>query len=159
MASRDGHLTGLDLLRVVALILVTAQHALTLNGLDAWTVIGGLSLGQIGVAIFLGVSGYLAVESRRPPVSWLVQRLRRLLPAYWIVIGASFMLAWATGHKRFDAWQVAAQLLGIGLFTHQDNLVNSPTWFISLLLACYAGTVAARLTRQPLLVATVASLT
>jgi peptidoglycan/LPS O-acetylase OafA/YrhL len=158
MPPRDGRLAGLDLVRVFALGLVTAQHALTLTGHDEWAGFAGLSVGQVGVALFLGVSVLLAAESRRPPLPWLAQRLRRVFPAYWLAIGASFFLTWLTGHKRFGAAQVVAQLLGVGLFTHGDNLVNTPTWFVSLLLVCYLGTFAARLVRAPVVAGVCASI-
>jgi peptidoglycan/LPS O-acetylase OafA/YrhL len=144
------YLFGLDLVRVVALGLVTAQHAFSLLEMEASTIVGQLSIGQIGVAMFLMVSGYLASESRRPPVNWLVQRLRRVYPAYWLSLAGSFVLAGVAGHKEFDAWQVVAQFLGIGLFTHLEKLVNSPTWFVTLLLICYVGSFVGRLLKIPL---------
>src|SRR5262245_1178136 len=93
----QGHarsLVGLDVLRLGAASLVTAQHALTLTGHDAWTTYRSLNLGQLGVAIFLGISAFLGGTSRRRPAAWLVQRLRRLYPAYWLVMIASFLLTW-----------------------------------------------------------------
>jgi peptidoglycan/LPS O-acetylase OafA/YrhL len=145
MRPQDDYFVGLDAVRFVAICLVTGQHVLTLSGCDELTVVAGLSLGQIGVAIFLAISGLLATESRRPPVEWLFQRLRRIFPAYWVVIGASLFLAWVTGYKSFGAGQVLAQSVGIGLYTHGNNLVNTPTWFVSLLLVCYLGSFVARL--------------
>lgn len=144
------HLPGLDAVRVVALGLVTAHHALTLTGRSGLTVVAGLSVGQVGVALFLAVSGLLAAQSRRPPATWLLQRLRKLFPAYWIVVGGSLLLAGLLAHKSFDAYQVVAQLCGLGMFTDRENLVNTPTWFVSLILLCYLGTFAARLARVPL---------
>ena len=81
-------------------------------------------MGQLGVAIFLGISALLGSTSRRPPVPWLVQRLRRLFPAYWLVMIVSFILAWATGYKTFTPGQVVSQMLGLGLLTHPGSLVN-----------------------------------
>lgn len=142
--SPGAYLPGLDVVRVAALGLVTAQHALTLTGRDDCTLVAGLSLGQFGVALFLAVSGLLAGQSRHPPAAWLSQRLRKVFPAYWIAVGGSFLIAGLAGHKRFDAYQVFAQLSGIGLFTHRENLINSPTWFVSLVLVCYLATFVAR---------------
>lgn len=140
---------SMDLVRVFALCLVTAQHALSLLERDEHADILGLSIGQIGVAIFAAVSGILASESGRTPVSWLFQRMRRIFPSYWIAVAMSFLLSWVSGHKHFDSLQVVAQMVGIGLFTHGSKLVNLPTWFVSLLLVCYLGTFVARLTRVP----------
>jgi peptidoglycan/LPS O-acetylase OafA/YrhL len=146
-----GYLVGLDVVRACALGLVTAQHVFELQGHEAWTTWVGLSLGQLGVALFFAVSGLLASASRRPPLPWLFQRLQRVFPAYWVAVSASFFLAWLIGHKPFDAYQVLAQLGAVGLFTHRDNLVNAPTWFVSLLLVCYLGTCLARLAQAPAL--------
>jgi peptidoglycan/LPS O-acetylase OafA/YrhL len=145
----DRSFAGLDALRVFGALLVTAQHALTLLGHEDWTSYAGINAGQLGVALFLGISGFLSTQSRRPPFAWLGQRLRRLFPAYWLALAVSFAAAALTGYKQFDSWQVLAQAAGIGLFTHPHNLVNSPTWFISLLLLCYLGVFIGRLLRCP----------
>lgn len=159
MQPRDHDFAGLDVVRLFALGLVTVQHALTLMDRETWCQVAGLSIGQIGVALFLAVSGLLASASRRPPLTWLLQRFRRLFPAYWIAIASSFALAWLGGHKSFDIMQVVAQFLGIGLFTHgPTQLVNTPTWYVSLLLVCYLGSVVARLMRMPVLLGVVTSL-
>lgn len=51
-----------------------------------------------------------------------------------------------------------SQLLGIGLFTHPYNLVNTPTWFISLLLLCYAGVFFAKVSGGPVVCGALVSL-
>jgi peptidoglycan/LPS O-acetylase OafA/YrhL len=81
-----------------------------------------------------------------------VQRLRRIYPALWIVMVICFWLTWLTGYKQFDPFQVISQMLGLGFFTHPDHLVNTATWFISLLLACYLGVFVARLMKAPILI-------
>ena len=144
-------LGGLDLLRVVAVALVTLQHAFTLTGHDAWTEFRFVEIGQVGVAIFLGNSAILAAGSQRPPVPWLKQRLRRIYPAYWIAILFSFALVWLTGYKRFTLAQFVSQMFGLGLFTHRRELVNVPTWFISILLVCYFAMFVGRVVGRPLL--------
>jgi peptidoglycan/LPS O-acetylase OafA/YrhL len=144
-------LGGLDILRLVAMALVTVQHALTLTSHDRWTTFRSINVGQLGVALFLGISALLGSLSHRPPVPWLMQRLRRLYPAYWLTMAACFALVWITRYKRFGWGLVASQMLGLGLFTHGENLINVPTWFISLLLVCYFALFLGRLSRRPLL--------
>jgi peptidoglycan/LPS O-acetylase OafA/YrhL len=158
MPARCNYWEGLNSVRLVALVLVSVQHALTLSGCDAWAKWGSLSPGQFGVALFLAVSGLLASESRRPPLDWLYQRLKRLMPTYWVALAASFVAVGILGNRSFDLYQIFAQFVGIGLFTHKDNLVNLPTWFISLLLVCYLGTVAARYSWKPWLYGTFMSI-
>jgi peptidoglycan/LPS O-acetylase OafA/YrhL len=143
---------GLDLLRLGAVMLVTTQHVLSLTDHELWMTFRSLNAGQLGVAIFLGVSALLGSKSHRRPVPWLAQRLRRIYPAYWLAMIFSFTLVWLTGYKTFSAGQFVSQMLGTGLFTHPHSLVNVPTWFVSLLLVCYIGLFFGRLTRHPLLV-------
>lgn len=149
---------GLDYLRVLAVVLVTIQHAAAATETSAWMTWNGINVGQLGVAIFLAISGFLSSQSRLPPWPWLVQRLRRIYPALWIAMAFGFWLTWLSGYKKFDAYQVISQMLGLGLFTHPDNLVNTATWFISLLLVCYVGVFVARLLNAPALIGLAVSL-
>ena len=151
------NLSGLDAARVVAMFMIVIQHTMSLADREDLTVIGGLSIGQLGVAIFLVVSGLLSCESRRTPVDWLSQRLCRIYPAFWIAMIGSFCLATSSGYKNASIGQIASQMLGTGLWTHPGELVNSPTWFVSLILACYLATFLSRVIGRAGLVATLSS--
>jgi peptidoglycan/LPS O-acetylase OafA/YrhL len=151
------NLVGLDIVRVLAMSMVVMQHALSIAGRDDLTLVAGLSIGQLGVAIFLAVSGLLSLESRRAPTNWLAQRLFRVYPAFWIAMVGSFCLAMLSGYKKASVGQIISQMLGTGLWTHSRELVNSPTWFVSLILACYFATFLSRLTQRPGRVALVSS--
>lgn len=144
-------LGGLDILRILALLFVVVQHALTLTENDQWTNFHRVNIGQLGVAIFLGISGLLSSVSSRPPLSWLKQRCQRIYPAYWLVLLVSFAMTWVVGYKSFGLYQFVSQMAGTGLFTHPNNLVNVPTWFISILLLCYMILFIGRTTKQPLI--------
>lgn len=135
---------GLDYFRVIAVVLVACQHAMTVAGYEESTTYGRINIGQLGVAIFLGVSAWLAGQDRGAPLRWLGRRLLRVFPCFWLVMAASFLLVWLTKFKTFDAYQVLCQLFGLGLWTHAGRMINTPTWFISLLLTCYAWVVAVR---------------
>ena len=151
------NLSGLDAARILAMILVVIQHTLSLSDREDLTLMAGLSIGQLGVAIFLVVSGLLSCESRRTPFAWLSQRLCRIYPAFWIAMIGSFCLATLSGYKNASLGQIASQMLGTGLWTHADELVNSPTWFVSLILACYLATFLSRMIGRPGLVAALGS--
>lgn len=151
------NLVGLDLVRIVAMGMVVIQHTLSLAERNDLTLIAGLSIGQLGVAIFLVVSGLLSFEGRRSPVSWLSQRLCRVYPAFWIAMVGSFCLAALSGYKHASPGQIVSQMLGTGLWTHPGELVNSPTWFVSLILVCYVATFLARVIGRPALVAAISS--
>ena len=145
-------LGGIDVLRLGAMLLVTIQHVLSLTGHTRWSSVRSLNIGQLGVAIFLGISAQLASTSRRPPARWLAQRLMRLYPAYWLAMIGCFTAARVARYKPFGIYQFLSQMLGLGQFTHPDQLINVATWFISIVLVCYAGLFIIRLSRWPLLV-------
>jgi peptidoglycan/LPS O-acetylase OafA/YrhL len=157
-SSARPNLVGLDVVRVLAMCLVVLQHTMSLAGRDDLTSLDGLSIGQLGVAMFLLVSGFLSFESRRTPTNWLAQRLCRVYPAFWIAMIGSFCLATLSGYKNASVGQIVSQMLGTGLWTHSDELVNSPTWFVSLILACYVATFLSRLIERPGLIAAISSI-
>ena len=129
---------GLDYIRVAGLLLVMWQHSCSILSEDRRTDLGSLNLGQLGVSFFLIISGYLASRSTRKPVEWIVSRLRRIFPAYWLAIAASLLGAKIFEYKPISWHLIIAQLAGVAWFTHGSQIINVPTWFISLLLLCYA---------------------
>jgi peptidoglycan/LPS O-acetylase OafA/YrhL len=146
------YIDSLDLLRVFAILLVTLQHAASVTNHYGLTLIGHLSIGQLGVSIFCALSGLLALRDKSLPGPWLLRRLGKLFPAYWIVTLLGFALTWMTRYKPFDAYQFASQMLGLGYLTHGWALVNIVSWFITLILFCYFLTFLAKLSRYSLLV-------
>jgi len=140
---------GLDILRVLAMVLITAQHGLAAVGRSGWVQFRGVDAGQIGVGIFCAVSGLLAMHDRRAPAGWLWKRLCRLFPPYWLAMLFAFAVTAISGRKTFDFGQFVSQMLGLGYFTHGWFLVNQVTWFISLILLCYALAFLAKLARRP----------
>jgi peptidoglycan/LPS O-acetylase OafA/YrhL len=143
------HITGFDALRLLAMACVTVQHGLSVIGHYEWTQITpGCTLGQFGVAAFCGLAGWFAIEGRQGPATWMAARLLRLFPAYWAATLLAFALALAIG-RPVTAGLFSSQMLGLGYFTHGMDLVNVVSWFISLILLCYALTALARLSRWP----------
>lgn len=130
---------GLDTLRLVALALVTWQHAASVLGAYEITQWRGISPGQTGVAIFCAISGFLAcLPSRDHPTHWLMKRLKTVYPKYWMVTIASFLLAYLAGsNKSISVGLFVSQMLGTGYFTHGWELINVVSWFISLIVLCY----------------------
>lgn len=130
--------TGIDILRIIALVLVTWQHAASVFGYYADTQWHGVSPGQTGVAIFCAISGYLAFHARPESVTqWFKKRLTKIFPAYWLVTIGAFFLTAITSSKDFSGWLLISQMLGLGYFTHGWELINVVSWFISLILLCY----------------------
>ena len=142
-------IAGFDHLRLLAMACVTVQHGLSVIGHYEWTqLLPGCTLGQFGVAIFCGLAGWFALDSRREPGDWMVARLIRLFPAYWVATLLAFALAVGVG-RPVTAGLFVSQMLGLGYFSHGMALVNVVSWFISLILLCYALTLLARLSPRP----------
>ncbi len=142
---------GFDYLRVLALGLVYLQHQFSVLEKLNWVEAFDLNLGQLGVAIFLAISGFLAAQSKREPVAWARARFKRVYPAYWAAILLSFAAAMFSGYKTFSLWQFFSQMAGTGLLTHRDTLINVASWFISLLIILYTQVFAARFLGKPYL--------
>lgn len=144
---------GYDSARLLAMMIVAAQHGLTVTGHYDWTRISasGLTIGQFGVAIFCALSGWFALDGFRPAGSWLWGRLARLFPAYWLATLFAFALAIIL-HRPMTIGLFLSQMAGTGFFTHGWDLVNVVSWFISLILLCTLLAAIARSTRHPGLV-------
>lgn len=130
-------LGSLDLLKIIAMFFVTIHHFYALlNAYNPFCVFR-ITFGEMSVAIFCAISGYLGVSSKDDLKTWAIKRLLRILPSYWIVTILAFSINWLFKYKDFSLFQFISQLLGIGYFTHGYNLVNIVSWFVSLILLCY----------------------
>lgn len=126
------------------MVLVLCQHQFSILGCEHYAYFLGLNLGQLGVSIFLAVSGVLAWQTNREPEVWLIARLQTIYPAYWIATLFGFVATALSGYKKITIYQLLSQFAGTGLFTHGMNLVNVATWFVSLLLTLYLVVYAAK---------------
>lgn len=127
---------GYDAFRLLALVLVVLRHLKSLFDIPIETEFFGWDIGQIGVAIFLAISGVLIGGDSRSSADWLLARLVRVYPAYWIVTLLAFALTAFSGYKPTSIVQFIWQMTGLGLYFIPE-LVNVATWFIGLLLALY----------------------
>ena len=146
MSTPAARIVGFDWLRVLALFLVTVFHGLVLLDLQSWTRIAGMSMGSLGVSLFLALSGALIGRDDRPAIEWLVARLKKIYPTYWIATLFAFLATAASGYKSVTIVQFLLQMSGIGFYFYED-LINAATWFIGLLLTLYFSVFLARLTR------------
>lgn len=147
------HVIGFDYLRLLAMACVTVQHGLSVIERYEWTQIApACTLGQFGVAVFCGLAGRFALDDRRTigirPGDWMIARLIRLYPAYWAATLFAFVLALTLG-RPVTVNLFVSQMLGLGYFTHGMALVNVVSWFVSLILLCYALATLARLSPWP----------
>ncbi len=81
----------IDIFRVLALSCVIWQHIATASEVAIPTSIWILNIGQLGVAFFCIISGYLSIKSNKSPIVWLKGRFKRIYPSYWLVIGFGFI--------------------------------------------------------------------
>jgi hypothetical protein len=147
-------LLGYDLIRIAAMALVALQHVLSVSGIEPRPILGRLNVGQLGVTIFCALSGFFALQPGGEPAHrWLLRRLVRIYMPYWITLATIFIANGIVGYKPMTPGLVAAQFLGIAFFTHKDNIVGVYTWFISLILVCYAIAAVARAFRWTLPIA------
>jgi exopolysaccharide production protein ExoZ len=100
---RVGRLVHLQYLRALAAISVMLYHAsYYLNAIDGKSFflrIFGSGFGNLGVTLFFAISGYLmaTLAQRSPPSTFLVHRLIRIYPIYWIVAAAVLGLHYFLG--------------------------------------------------------------
>lgn len=82
---RDGTLYGLQYLRAFAALAVVFFHAAERSGY-------AFAIGAAGVDVFFVISGFImwVIINRRPvsPARFLVDRVRRIVPVYWLATGA-----------------------------------------------------------------------
>ena len=145
---------GLDLLRLVAIVFVYTHHALEITGLRHFNHVPGnedLRFGRLGTAAFIVLSGFLAMTMSGTAIVWLRRRIVRLYPSYWIMMGGCFAIVLVLNMSEVTLGQIVSQMLGIGAFTpgYRDNLVNDPTWFMALIIVCYAIAFLAKLLPWP----------
>jgi peptidoglycan/LPS O-acetylase OafA/YrhL len=145
MSKSIQRIAGLDCLRVTALMLVVVFHALGLMDRANWTQFGPISIGSFGVVLFMVISGALIGRDSRDPIEWIIARLKKIYPAYWIATALAFLGTAISGYKPVRLVQFLWQMSGIGLYFAED-LINVATWFIGLLLALYFSVFLARLT-------------
>jgi exopolysaccharide production protein ExoZ len=83
--SRPREIISLQYLRAVAALLVVFHHARN-PGNGLFDPISHWNFGQAGVDMFFLISGYImfAVAKADPPIQFLMRRLIRIAPLYWL---------------------------------------------------------------------------
>lgn len=130
MRAPPTHLPGLDGLRGVAALIVVVSHSSNFGLLPAAF---GRGFGQIGVAIFFVLSGFLMgyLYAHKPPnraaiLRYLQSRAARVLPLYFIALTLAGLLVLGFGLPLFDIPDLRALLLGAGLIHAPDIFWSIP---------------------------------
>lgn len=132
-----GRMRELDELKGLAMVLVIIYHAGGVFGWQNWLH------GEVGVDIFLIVSGFtLAQTSREMPWgTFLRRRLLRIFPAYWVALGFFILLARYFFETRFSGGNLVTHVLGVHGVALWDrgafSAINDSFWFITLILLMY----------------------
>jgi peptidoglycan/LPS O-acetylase OafA/YrhL len=141
-------LSALNELKGIAIILVIAYHTQLAVGWINW------SQGHVGVDIFLVISGWLIGRSLSAETTlrdFCRRRVWRIVPAYWLALGALCLFKYATARATFDWTNVAAHFAGVQIFGPDEWFfgINPSFWFISLLLLTYPLAFCLRAERSP----------
>lgn len=109
---------GLNLVRLGLAATVVFAHAFYIVGAGIGPVIHGDNLGGWAVYGFFAVSGYLVTHSRltRPLGDYLVHRVARLFPGYWVCLLVMVVVVaplgfWATNGTLSGYWSTQTQPL------------------------------------------------
>lgn len=134
MTQRLDHIDGL---RGLAALLVLYQHLAEYGAAMAPAasfaeshlrfLFGYLDVGKLGVVMFFAISGYIVPFSFRsdyPRSGFVISRLFRLYPAYWLSLLAAAALLPQLGHAEFSPRQVAANATMVQGLLHQKDAIG-----------------------------------
>jgi peptidoglycan/LPS O-acetylase OafA/YrhL len=171
------HHNSFGLLRLILASLVIVQHSLALTLHEDRTYLGlwhPVSIGEIAVVGFFGLSGYLLQTSavRHSPRRFLRLRFFRLFPGFWgtLLFGALLaapLIAFGTGRPgdyRLLGWNSASTYLGLNsaLVVLQHGIggvlttapypvaIDGSLWSLAPEFACYLILLLATITARRL---------
>lgn len=157
----DTRLTGLDLVRATACLLVLFHHLFqrlsfaSVSG-SAWAdaQVFFTGTGAFGVGIFFMLSGFLLARpywrsydaaAPMPRLSdYAMRRAARIMPGFYVALTVSLALAVTVFAAPFDLGLVARYLAGLAFigefhwFTLYPTELNGPLWSIGMEVASYA---------------------
>ena len=139
---------SVQVLRAVAALLVVVFHSST----------GHFGIGAAGVDIFFVISGFImaTVGTRELPSTFLVRRVIRIVPLYWILTLAMLALSMvspAYAHTRFTAPSLLQSLLFIPYTNFQGKQwpLLVPGWTLNYEMFFYAVFTAGLARGKPVL--------
>lgn len=151
MGQRLEHLDGL---RGIAALLVVYQHLVEYGGrmapADSWVAVHlahlltYIDVGKAGVIAFFAISGFVVPMSfgtqALPRLGFVISRLCRLYPAYWVSLALAALLLPALGVASWAAPQLAANLTMVQLLLGHADVI-SVYWTLLIELGFYASCV------------------
>lgn len=131
---------SISLLRVLAMLSIIMTHWCKMAGINDF------QLFSIGVEIFLFISGYLYAGRNIERVGeWLIQRWRKLVIPFWIIIVLNVVLqmacnVWSNDQLSSLAFNIM-NVQGLNrflLFLNTGSISGmAQTWFLTILMICY----------------------
>lgn len=160
-------LAGANLLRTLAVLAVIYSHIsfylIDDVGSGWWLIdvvyvvfVDGAGLNQhlsfLGVAVFMTLTGLVLTRSaiRREPGRFLIRRISRLLPAFWMAIAAAIVLVrlgvngMFSGQAGISGAEGALSFVLGGFFLKPEVAVLGVTWTLAVQVIFYLSCVAAR---------------
>lgn len=131
-----GRLPQIDELKGLAILLVVLYHA---GGVLTWQ---NLLHGDLGVDMFVILSGVGLALGNAPTgaMDFLRRRFLRILPGYWVVLTAYWVLNSQILQIRATAFELVVHYLGIHALLGDPYAmgINDSFWFVTLILGLYA---------------------
>lgn len=154
-------MTGIQGLRALACALVLLQHsvffAAYVKGLDYHPYLA-INYGRIGVCLFFVISGFVMGGCLREGSGFLVNRIARVFPPFWLAIAVSYLVF---SHIKPD-WHVDWSSILLLPSTSLNGSYAIPYWTLCYELAFYIVTylfIVGRLSKKGILSACVIWLT
>lgn len=143
-------LTYLDGLRGLAAVAVLVQHSAEIViqygaaptpfvAVLRIVMINGCNFGRFGVALFFLISGMVipfSFREPRPIFRFILGRIFRLYPAYWLSIGTALIVFGATDHVLPSVPTLVANLTMLQRFVGRPDLIDA-YWTLAVELMFY----------------------
>ena len=155
MSSNSGRYAYIDVLRGLAALMVVYQHTaetvwkpagISVNALESNIIrffIHTISIGELGVYVFLMISGFVVPFSllkykTHPVKTFLVHRFFRLYPVYWLSIPLGLVFVWWSfgSGQSIDWLTLGANMTMFQAFFGVKNIMGQ-YWSLALELLFY----------------------
>jgi len=141
------HYYELDLMRFIAAFIILLYHytysTFLVLGAPAFGIEKVTRYGYLGVDIFFMISGYVVLMSsmHKSPQDFLVSRISRLYPAYWLTVILSFIVVYFVDPAGVNAPKPTFQLLVYNLTMLQNffgkESINPVFWTLTFEISFY----------------------
>ena len=134
MNVKRGRELELDFIRVISMFMIIFCHISAETGMK-WG-----EFFNVGVMIFMFMSGCLSYRKDYDR-KWIKDRLKRILPEYFIFVIIYLLVTVLFLHARYTAKQILVNFFVLqGLFTESGlpNILH--LWFVTYILICYLST-------------------